>query len=43
MTLRRGSVSGRRRLERNAAESAGLKWRRTRNRASVSSETVIFN
>lgn len=41
MILRRGSGSARRRPGRNVAESAGLRWRRTRSRASVSSRTLI--
>ncbi|XP_036730650.1 RING finger protein 10 isoform X3 [Balaenoptera musculus] len=39
MTLRRGSGSARRRPGRNVAESAGLRWRRTRDRASTQKST----
>lgn len=42
MILRKGSVSARRKLVRNAAENAELRWRRTRNRASVSSGIVVL-
>lgn len=41
MTLRKGSVSAKRRLVRSVAESAELKWRRTRDRAGVSSKLTF--
>ena len=40
MTLRKGSVSAKRRLERSVAESAELRWRRTRDRAGVSQSAL---